>query len=70
MLENVVEVRITAREGEASTSQQRQRELLAVFGKALGWLPLDARTPVLPGLTNDEKGPRPERTFPRRVSRC
>eukprot|EP00629_Pelagomonadales_sp_RCC1024_P008432 CAMPEP_0119273792 /NCGR_PEP_ID=MMETSP1329-20130426/10956_1 /TAXON_ID=114041 /ORGANISM="Genus nov. species nov., Strain RCC1024" /LENGTH=431 /DNA_ID=CAMNT_0007274035 /DNA_START=102 /DNA_END=1394 /DNA_ORIENTATION=+ len=56
VLENVVEVRITAREGAAATSQQRQRELLAVFGKALGWLPLDARTPVLPGLTNEEKG--------------
>jgi len=56
VLENIVECRILAREGGELTSEAREKELLGVFGKALGWLPLDSRTATIPGLTNEEKG--------------
>ncbi len=56
VLENIVEARILARENAQYTSEAREKELLQVFGKALGWLPLDAQTIRIPGLTEEEKG--------------
>ena len=56
VLENIVEARILARENAQATSEAREKELLEVFGRALGWLPLDQQTIKIPGLTDDEKG--------------
>ena len=56
VLENIVEARILARENAQYTTEVREKELLQVFGKALGWLPLDAQTLRIPGLTDEEKG--------------
>jgi len=42
VLESVVQVRIVGRDG-APTTPARERKLLEVVGKAVGWLPLDDR---------------------------
>jgi len=54
VLENVVDIRITCREG--ATTLTRQRDLLNVFAKAVGWVPLDTSTLNMNVFSDEEKG--------------
>ena len=56
VLENVVDVRIVAREGRQFTTPARQRELLNAVARGVGWVPLDQRNLNMNVFSDEEKG--------------
>ena len=56
VLENVVDVRIVAREGKQFTTPARQRELLNAVARGVGWVPLDQRNLNMNVFSDEEKG--------------
>jgi hypothetical protein len=56
VLENVVDVRIVAREGKQFTTPQRQKELLNAVARGVGWVPLDKGNLNMNVFSDEEKG--------------